>query len=119
MKELNYHPEGNYLVPNLVVPEMNITKMGKWALMKYQYLMETDNNQVEFMMFEGTLEEHLQEVQVRAEKMEAQLMKEMKKSAGLSEEMKANGQWMKYVQTTMMIQEQVNEIIRNEVIYND
>lgn len=63
------------------------------------------------------LDQHLHETQERAEKMEADLMKQMSAQEGLTEQLKAQDM-MAWVQGMNNLKMRVQEIVLNEVIYS-
>lgn len=116
--ELTYTKKGDYYYPNLELPkedkEFIINKYGRERL---NYLKENKPIQYQIMKSEFTLTKHLKEVQELANKRYKQLMEEFKKRENITEELKEKDQ-MKWVGMMNNIQNSVDEIIRNELIYN-
>ena len=60
MKELTYHWEGDYLIPNLEAPEA--PRIGKYGTMRHKYLRSHHRGIFDGMLLEGSLNAHLEEV---------------------------------------------------------
>ena len=55
-----YHKEGDYLIPNIEVPES--PKIGIWGERRRRYLREHEKATYTAMLLSGTLNSHLEEV---------------------------------------------------------
>ena len=112
--ELSYIQQGDYLIPDLKLPEE--PKIGKYGMLRRTYLQE--NKKVIFgaMQMKETLKDHLEEVDRQANEMMERLMSQMAKEQGVTEELKAQDQ-MAWVQQMNNIRACVDEIILEEIVF--
>ncbi len=111
---ITYRREGDYLFPNIEVPES--PQIGIWGQRRLQYLRTQKRVIYTTMLMGGTLKDHLEEVDKSAEEMYEQLTLQMKAQEGVTEELKANYQ-MEWVQRMNNIRNRVSEIVCKELIY--
>ena len=90
--------------------------VGIWGQRHYQYLKENRPTTVNAMRMNGTLNSYLREVDEQAKAMTFQLVKQLAKQEGVTEELKRHDQ-MAWVGAMNNIRERVNEIVLNEVIF--
>ena len=65
--ELTYTMQGDYLIPDLTVPES--PKLGKYGMLRRTFLREHRDGIYTGMLLNGTLNSHLEEVDRQAQKM--------------------------------------------------
>lgn len=94
----------------------NLKDVGIWGRRHYQYLKENRPTIVNVMRTNGTLNSYLREVNEQAEEMTFQLVKQLSKQEGVTEELKRRDQ-MAWVGAMNNIRDRVNEIVLNEVIF--
>ena len=94
----------------------NLKNVGIWGQRHYQYLKENKPSVIGVMRMKGTLIPYLQSVDEQAEEMVFQLVKQLAKQEGVTEEMKCRDQ-MAWVGAMNNIRDRVNEIVLQEVIY--
>ena len=94
----------------------NLKEVGILGQRHYQYLNETRPTTVNVMRMNGTLNSYLREVDKQAEEMVFQLVKQLAKQEGVTEELKRRDQ-MAWVGAMNNIRDRVNEIVLNEVIF--
>ena len=109
-----YRQEGDYLLPNIAVPES--PQIGIWGQRRLQYLRTNKRVLYTTMLMGGTLKDHLEETDKSAEEMFNQDIIQMKEQEGVTEELKANNQ-MEWVQRMNNIRIRVPEIVYKELIY--
>ena len=109
-----YRQEGDYLLPNIEAPES--PQIGIWGQRRLQYLRTSKRVLYTTMLMEGTLNDHLEEVDKSAEEMFEQLITQMKLQEGITEDLKANNQ-MEWVQRMNSIRNRAAEIVYKELIY--
>lgn len=63
--KLTYHWKGEYLVPDLIVPESQ--NVGIWGERRRQYLRKHQRPSYDAMLMSGTLNAHLEEIDRHAE----------------------------------------------------
>ena len=109
-----YRQEGDYLLPNIGVPES--PQIGLWGQRRLQYLRTNKNVLYMTMLMSGKLKNHLEEVDKSAEEMFEQLVVRLKAQEGITEVLKANDQ-LAWVQRMNHIRNRVSEIVYKELIY--
>ena len=118
MNSLTYRQEGDVLLPNVTLGEMEATKpIGKYGRMRKQYLKEQRPVVYNLLVFSGKLQTHLLEIEETAQRRLEQMMSEMKEKAGLTEKLKAENQ-MLWVGQMNALKAQAEEILMNELICN-
>ena len=110
-----YHQEGDYLIPNLVLPEA--APVGIWGQKRRRYLREHRNPIYTALFLSGKLDTHLAEIDQQAEEMFSQLVKQMAQQEGITEQLKAENQ-MEWVKQMNNIRNRVEEVIYSTLIYN-
>ena len=90
--------------------------VGIWGQRHYQYLKETKPSVIGVMRLNGNLIPYLQNVDEQADEMAFQLIKQLAKQEGVTEELKCRDQ-MAWVGAMNNIRDRVNEIVLNEVIF--
>ena len=113
--ELTYTTRGDYLLPDLNVPES--PKIGKYGMLRRSYLREHRDGIYTGMLLSGKLNGHLEEIDRTANEMMNRLTAELAKAQGVTESLKAWDQ-MKWVGLMNNIRNQAEEIVMTELIYN-
>lgn len=113
---ITYRHEGDYLLPNLEVPEMDRTLLNKYGRMRLQYLQEQRPGLYTRLLLSGKLYEDLTEVQETAESRVDRMVAEMVAAQGIDESLKAREQ-MVWVGAMNMVRLQAEEIVLQELIY--
>ena len=109
-----YRWEGDYLLPNLTVPES--VPVGIWGQRRKQYLREHRKALYTAMLLSEELENHLTEIDQQAEEMFSQLVKQMAAQEGITEQLKADSQ-MEWVGRMNNIRSAAEEIVNTEIIF--
>ena len=104
---------GDYLLPNLEVPES--PKIGTWGERRRKYLQTSQKALYTAMLLGDTLNAHLEEVDKSATEMFERLIEQMKEQDGITEELKAANQ-LEWVQRMNVIQREAAEIVTKELI---
>lgn len=117
MAKITYRQVGDYLIPNLKLPpeEASVT-LGKWGKLCKDYLLNHKKIIFSILLAEGKLYQHCAEVEQQANEMYNLLIEQIKVLEGVTEELKEKNQ-IEWVQRIGNIQQCVNEIICNEIIY--
>ena len=113
---IEYHLEGDYYIPNLVLPKQEKVTLNKYGKMRLKYLKENKKAEYSIMLMEGTLNKHLKEIQETAQKRLNQIIYQLKEKNNLTEEMK-DTDILYWVGTMNAIKNQAEEIVFNELIY--
>ena len=115
--ELTYKQSGDYLIPNLTLPEKNYPTLGKYGMLRKTFLKNHRKALFTMMQSKDTLWEHLSEVDKTASEMMESLTVQMAKEQGVTEELKARDQ-MKWVQMMNNIRNAAEETVLRELIYS-
>ena len=108
-----YERDGDYYIPCLKLPEINI---GIWGERYLTYIREHKKLLHTKLVVNGTLYTYLAEINQRAEEMFSELVNQMKTREGITEQLKAENQ-LEWVRRMNNIRRRVNEIIYKELIY--
>lgn len=115
---LTYSQNGDYLIPNLTLSEPPEAKpLGKYGRMRRNYLEEHRPVLFSSLLLKEKLFPHLREIDETANRRLAQMMPELMKSAGVTEELKARDP-MKWVGLMNTLKAQAEEIILNELVFS-
>ena len=113
---IEYVRQGDYYIPNLVLPKQKKIHLNKYGRMRLNYLKEHKKSEDIIMFMENTLIDHLEEIQETATKRVNQIIDDLKAKSNLTEDMK-NTDILYWVGTMNAIKQQAEEIILNELIY--
>lgn len=113
---IEYIRQGDYYIPNLVLPKQKKIHLNKYGRMRLNYLKEHKKAEYTIMVIENTLIDHLEEIQETATKMLNLIIDDLKVKSDLTEDMK-NTDMLYWVGTMNAIKQQAEEIILKELIY--
>ena len=111
-----YRQEGDYLIPNLALPEEPEYQIGKYGRMRRSYLKEYRKILYNNYVLEGTLFKHLAEIDQACNERIENIISAMAKQEGVTEALKATNQmeWVRYMNS---IRNRAEEIILTELVY--
>ena len=111
-----YRQEGDYLIPNLSLPDESEYQIGKYGRMRRSYLKEHRPILYTNLLTSGTLHRHLAEIdQACNERMEI-IVSAMAKQEDVTETLKASAQ-MEWVRHMNSIRSLAEEIVLTELVY--
>ena len=111
-----YRQCGDYLIPEIALPDTEKISIGKYGRMRQRYLKEHRGGLYNAMILDGTLWNHLAEVdKICKERMDV-LILGMKEKWGITEDLKAHDT-MAWVGAMNNIRSAAEEILFEEVIY--
>ena len=113
--KLTYHCCGDYLLPDLTVPDKPAV-LGKYGRMRKTYLKEHKPILYDALLFSGKLTAHLVGVDAECRERLEILLPQMMRQEGVDEALKARDQ-MEWVRRMNSIQNRAEEILLNELIY--
>lgn len=116
MSELIYKRNGDYLLPEMGLTEAERRPLGKYGIMRKQYLEQNRPGLYTRLILSGKLMEHLQEIDTTAHGRLESLMSLLTKQQGVTEELKAQDQ-MAWVGAMNSLKNQAEEMILTELIY--
>ena len=112
-----YTQQGDYLLPDIKLPERPEYESGVWGQRRRRYLKEHHRILYYNMMTKCTLYPHLAEVDQQAQDMFFRLVDEMANHEGITEQLKATNQ-IEWVWRMNNIQNHATEIVYDEFIYS-
>jgi len=112
------HKEGgeSMLYPVIGYPKQPAGDIGKYGSMRRTYLENHRPATYQMMILEGTLKQHLLDINEQAHEMLEQLVENIKKSEGITEHLKTSNQ-LEWIQRMNSIKHRAEEIIITESIY--
>ena len=114
--EIEYvEAEDGMLDPKLDYPKQPAGNVGKYGEMRRSYLQEHHKARYTMMMLEGTLKQHLKDVNEEANKQMELLINDLQKANPAPD--KATNQ-LGWIQHMNMLNMQAEEIILSELIYD-
>ena len=116
MSKITYHREGDFYIPDIYIKDNKKVNLGKYGLMRLNYLKEYKKGIYKAMWLQGTLQKHLVEIDKECRELENKIVKEIAEKENINEELKQKNQ-MKWVQLMNVTQNQAQEIILNEIIW--
>ena len=112
-----YHlGEDGMYYPNLELPEEEMPRYGKYGRMRHAYLREHKKAYYTSLLFDGKLVAHLNEIDDAANAQMELITKQMAKTQGITEALKAKDQ-MAWVGAMNNIRNAAEEIVFSELIY--
>ncbi|MEY8573770.1 TnpV protein [Oscillospiraceae bacterium 21-37] len=115
MAELTYRQEGSFLLPELETEKP--VNLGKYGLLRLAYLVEHRPIFYNRLILEGTLGQHLTEIDQTANQRLELLLPQIQKSMGITESLKARDP-MKWVGLMSNAKHQAEETILTELVYS-
>ena len=117
MTEITYTRQGDYNLPNLLPPQEEPVPHGKYALLRKKFLKEHRRITYTNLLTSGQLSSHLAEIEQTAQRQMEQMVTQMAKENGVTEELKERDQ-MKWVGLMNNLQNAAEEVVLAELIYN-
>lgn len=111
-----YTQVGDYLLPNLELPEEEQQPIGVWGQRHRRYLKEHHRATYAALFTGGKLNSYLADIDRQAEKMFLRLVKQMAEVEGVTETLKATDP-MEWVGRMNNIRNRAMEIVNTEQIY--
>ena len=112
--DLWYERCGDYYLPCLTLPEQK--SVGKWGQKYRTYLWKHKRGVYNAFQADGTLDEHVAEINQQAEEMFERLVKQIAMRQGITEQIKADDQ-MAWVSTMNHVRSIAEEIVLSDLIY--
>ncbi len=113
---IEYHLQGDYYIPNLVMPKQEKIVLTKYGRMRLKYLKGHKKADYTIMLMDETLNSHLKEIQETADNRIQQIISELKAKSDLTEDIK-NTDVLYWVGTMNAIKAQAEEIVFSELTY--
>lgn len=114
--KITYHKEGDYFIPNLYLPTQPKKTIGKYGRLRLNYLKDFNKGLYTELLIDGTLKQHLLDIDENANKRLQLLIKQFAESENVNEYLKEHHQ-MEWVQAMNNIKNRAEEIVLNDIIY--
>lgn len=115
--DMTYTMKVGYRLPDLLPPQEPETALGKYGLLRRKYLKAHRKVLFTNLLTSGRLNEHLSEIDRTAKERMEQLVTEMARTEGVTEELKASDP-MKWVGLMNSLRNAAEETVLSELIYN-
>ena len=113
-RNVTYSIVGDYQLPNLILNQPR-KPLGKYGRLRRTYLKEQRPVLYNTMLLSGSLYPHLMELEQNAAAMKEHLMTELLAKNPAPDKEKNQMQWVQHMNS---LREQVEEVIRTELIYS-
>ena len=104
------------MIPNLVLDPQPEGEIGVWGWRRKRYLKEHRKGTYNRMLMDGTITQHLIDINEEAMNMRERLVKQFQKAESVTEDLKRRNQ-MAWVGAMNSIYNRVDEIILHDLIY--
>ena len=111
-----YSQQGDYLFPNLKMPEQPEYNIGVWGQRRRRYLKQHRPILYTNLLTSCKLSEHLADIEEECSERMDGLVKAMAKQEGVTEALKAADQ-MAWIRRMNNIRNRAEEIVLNEIVY--
>lgn len=114
--KITYTQQGDYLLPDLKLPEQPQVEIGIWGKRHLRYLKNHHPIRYTHLLTSCKLTAYLADIDKEANKMFDRLVKQFAKLEDVNEQLKANNQ-MLWVRKMNNIRNSVEEFVNNEIVY--
>ena len=114
--KLEYVNINGYFVPKLASDALPPAEIGKYGMMRARYLDKHRPFEYDRMMLDGTLAQHLSEIDRETRRQIESLTKKLAEQAGITEELKHQSP-LQWAATMQGLRLQAEEIVCAELIY--
>lgn len=115
--KITYTQQGDYLLPNLKLPEQPKVEIGIFGKRHLRYLERNRKVLYTNLLIKGKLTAYLADIDEQAENMFGRLVRQFAEREGVTEQLKAENQ-MLWVKKMNSIRNRAEEIVNQEVIYS-
>ena len=113
---ITYRNVGDYQIPNITLSLEDSKPIGRWGIVRRDYLLHNKSVKFNIMLMTGTLFSYLAEIDTQAEEMFSRLVEKMANAEGVTEHLKEQNQ-LDWVQRMNNIRHRATEIVNAELIY--
>ena len=117
MNKISYTRQGDYLLPDLELPEQENVFIGRYGRLHKEYLRKHKNGIYAGLLLSGKLNSYLAKIDIQAHDMLELLTKQMAEKQGINEQLKSNDQ-MAWVGVMNCIKACAEEIVFKEIVYS-
>ena len=115
--EIKYTQQGDYLLPNLMLPEQDNRPIGLWGQQHLRYIKQSRPILYTNLLTKCKLNEYIADIDEQAQKMYDELVLAFAKEEGCNERLKATDQ-MLWVRKMNNATQRAREVVNTELIYN-
>ena len=115
--EMTYKKSGDYLIPDIRLSSTDWKKIGKYGLLRKDYLRKHRPILWNRLILSEQLFTHLQEIDETANRRLSEMIPQMAVQIGQTEEMKARDP-LAWAGLMNSLKAQAEEIVLNELVYN-
>ena len=115
--EIRYFRNGDYFFPEMGLTEEEQRPIGKYGLMRQEYLQEHRHGLFAHLLLSGKLMEHLHEIDDTCRERLDIMIPQMMRAEGVDERLKADDQ-MEWVARMNSIKHRAEEMLMTELIYD-
>ena len=113
---ISYTKQGDYLLPNLILKEKVQYNIGKYGLLRLEYIKKEKLGLYFDLLVNDTLNEYLHNIDITVMEQVQSLIKELAEKENINEKLKQDNQ-MLWASKMNNIKNAVEEIILKEYIY--
>lgn len=114
--KITYTQQGDYLLPDLKLPEQPKVEIGIWSKRHLKYIENYRPILYTNLLTSCKLSAYLADIDEQAENMFFRLVNQLAEKEGVTEQLKADNQ-MLWVKRMNNIRNRAEEIVNNEIIY--
>ena len=114
--KITYTKQGDYLLPNLKLPEQPKVEIGIWGKRHLRYIKQHHKIRYTNLLTSCKLTAYLADIDEQAEDMFFRLVNQLAEKEGVTEQLKADNQ-MLWVKRMNNIRNRATEIVNAELIY--
>ena len=111
-----YRQEGDYLIPDFVLPDTESYQIGKYGRMRQRYLFENHHAMYTHLVLTEKLWKHLEEVDMECNDMMDMLTVRMAERESVTEHLKSVDQ-LGWVRKMNNIRSRAEEVVLHDLIY--
>ena len=114
--KITYTQQGDYLLPNLTLPEQPKVEIGIWGKRHLRFIKQHHPIRYTNLLTSCKLTAYLADIDEQAEDMFFRLVNQLAEKEGVTEQIKADNQmlWVKHMNN---IRNRAEEIVNSELIY--
>ena len=113
---ISYTKKGDYLLPDLILEDKERFNIGKYGLLRLNYIKKYNLGLYFDLLVSDTLNEYLHNIDTIVMEKVQKLIKELTEKENITEELKSNNQ-MLWIGKMNNIRNMVEEIVLKEYIY--
>ena len=114
--KISYTQQGDYLLPDLKLPEQPKVEIGIWGRRHEQYIKQYHKIRYFNLLTSGTLVAYLADIEREATEMYDRLVQQLANQEGITEQLKSEEQ-MLWIRRMNNIRNRAEEIVNSELIY--